>query len=64
MTINDVLHGKREPVDIEIIDYRQCFDSMWLSESDLFESGIQDDNLARIHAAKAVKHQQASLIEN
>ena len=53
--INDVLHGKREPVDIEIIDYRQCFDSMWLSESvnDLFESGIQDDNLALIHAANA-----------
>jgi hypothetical protein len=53
--INDVLHGKREPVDIEIIDYRHCFDSMWLSESvnDLFESGIQDDNLALIHAANA-----------
>ena len=53
--INDVLHGKREPVDIEIIDYRQCFDSMWLSESinDIFESGIQDDNLALIHAANA-----------
>ena len=29
--------------------------SMWLSESvnDLFESGIQDDNLALIHAANA-----------
>ena len=53
--INDVLNGRRDPVDIEIIDYRQCFDSMWLSESinDLFESGIQDDNLALIHAANA-----------
>ena len=40
--INDVINGKAEPIDIEIIDYRQCFDSMWLSESinDLFESGI------------------------
>ena len=53
--INDVINGKKEPVDIEIIDYRQCFDSMWLAESinDLYESGIQDDNLALIHAANA-----------
>ena len=51
--INNVIHGKACPVDIEIIDYRQCFDSMWLSESlnDLYESGIQDDNLAIIAAA-------------
>ena len=53
--INDVINGKAEPIDVEIIDYRQCFDSMWLSESinDLFESGIKDDNLALIHAANA-----------
>ena len=51
--INDVINGKAEPIDIGIGDYRQCFDSMWLSESvnDLYESGIQDDNLAIIHAA-------------
>ena len=38
--INEVINGKREPIDIEIVDYRQCFDSMWLSESinDLYES--------------------------
>ena len=53
--INDVINGNAEPIDVEIIDYRQCFDSMWLSESinDLYESGIQDDNLALIHAANA-----------
>ena len=53
--IKDVLIGKKEPIDIELIDYRQCFDSMWLSESinDLFETGIKDDNLALIHAANA-----------
>ena len=53
--VNDVINGKGEPIDMEVIDYRQCFDSMWLSESvnDLFESGIQDDNLALIHAANA-----------
>ena len=51
--INNVVNGKADPIDVEIIDYRQCFDSMWLSESlnDLFESGIQDDNLAIINAA-------------
>ena len=51
--INDVINGEAEPVDVELVDYRQCFDSMWLSESinDLFESGIQDDNLALIHEA-------------
>ena len=53
--INDVINGNADPIDVEIIDYRQCFDSMWLSESinDLYESGIQDDNLALIHAANA-----------
>ena len=51
--VNDVINGKAKPIDIEIIDYQQCFDSMWLSESinDLYESGIQNENLAIIHAA-------------
>ena len=53
--INDVINGKKDAIDIQVIDYRQCFDSMWLSESinDLFETGIQDDNLALIHASNA-----------
>ena len=52
--INEVINGKAKLIDIEIIDYRQCFDSMWLLESinDLHESGIQDEKLAVIHAAK------------
>ena len=56
--INQVINGKACPIDIEIIDYRQCFDSMWLSESlnDLYESGIQNDNLAIIAAANAKNH--------
>ena len=56
--INDVINGKAEPIDIQIIDYRQCFDSMWLSESinDLFESGIQNKNLALMHAGNAENH--------
>ena len=43
--INDVLVKKEESVDIGFLDYRQCFDSMWLEESvnDLWEAGIRDD---------------------
>ena len=34
-------------VDIEILDYKQCFDSMWLDETvnDLYEAGMKNDNL-------------------
>ena len=49
--INDVIHNpKRDSIDIEILDYRQCFDSMWMEEvlNDLWEAGIQDDNLSLI----------------
>ena len=33
------------------MDYRQCFDSMWMEESmnDLWEAGIKDDKLALIY---------------
>ena len=51
--INDVLAKKDESIDIQILDYRQCFDSMWLEETvnDLWEAGITDDNLALIFKA-------------
>ena len=51
--INDVLVKKDESVDIQILDYRQCFDSMWLEESinDLWDAGITDDKLALIAKA-------------
>ena len=53
--INDVINGNSEPITIEIIYYRQYFDSMWLSESinDLFESGVTDNNLALINESNA-----------
>jgi hypothetical protein len=40
-------------VDIQILDYRQCFDSMWLEEcvNDLYESGVTNPNLVLIHEA-------------
>ena len=30
--INQTIDAKNESVDIQIMDYRQCFDSMWLQE--------------------------------
>ena len=49
--INEILNNKNKSIDIEIVDYRQCFDSMWLEESinDLYEAGIQDDELPLIY---------------
>ena len=45
---NDVLRNKkREPIDIQILDYQQCFDSLWLSEclNDMFRAGFDCDKL-------------------
>ena len=51
--INDVIVNKKESVDIQILDYKQCFDSLWLEESinDLWEAGLRDDKLALIAKA-------------
>jgi hypothetical protein len=51
--INEVLNNKSKSVGIEIVDYRQCFDCMWLEEifNDLYEAGIQDDELPFIYKA-------------
>ena len=61
--ICDVLSTKKKtPVDIQIFDYRQCFDTLWLKEclNDLYESGVKDDKLALLfninsHVKVAVK---------
>ena len=49
--INEVINNKETGIDIGIMDYRQCFDSMWMEESmnDLWEAGIKDDKLALIY---------------
>ena len=47
--ISDVLSSKsKKPVDIQIFDYKQCFDSLWLQEciNDFFNAGFNDDKLA------------------
>ena len=49
--INEVIQDKSKSLDIGILDYRQCFDSMWLEDTinDLYEAGITDDKLALIY---------------
>ena len=42
--ISDVLSTKKKnPIDIQIFDYKQCFDSLWLEEcmNDMFQTIIQ-----------------------
>ena len=48
--INEVIQDKTKAIDIQILDYKQCFDGMWLEDTvnDLYEAGITDDNLALI----------------
>ena len=44
--ISDVLSTKsKKPIDIQIFDYRQCFDSLWLQEcmNDLYTAGLDND---------------------
>ena len=61
--ICDVLSTKKKtPIDIQIFDYKQCFDSLWLQEcmSDIYTSGIRDDKVALLfnintHVKVAVK---------
>ena len=52
--IHDVLSKKsNEPVDIMVLDYKQMFDSEWLSEclNDVYETGVTDDKLALLYEA-------------
>ena len=52
--ISDVLSSKsKKPVDIQIYDYKQCFDSLWLKEcmNDLNSAGMNDDKFALLYNA-------------
>ena len=48
--INEALHTKNKAIDIQILDYAQCFDSLSLSEctNDLYDNGLVTDNLNMI----------------
>ena len=50
--ITDVLSSKsKKPIDIQIYDYKQCFDSLWLQEclNDFYSAGAQDDKFALLY---------------
>jgi hypothetical protein len=50
--ICDILSTKKKtPVDLQIFDYKQCFDSLWLQEcmNDMYRGGIQDDKFALLY---------------
>ena len=53
--INDALK-KNICIDLIILDYRVCFDSLWIEEviNDLFETGVDNRNLALIYEANKV----------
>ena len=50
--ICDVLSKKnKNPIDLQIYDYKQCFDSLWLEEcmNDIYSGGIKDDKFALLY---------------
>ena len=50
--ITDILSSKKKmPIDVQLFDYKQCFDSLWLDEclNDLYESGVKDDNFVLLY---------------
>ena len=58
--LNSILHealssNKKHPVDIQIYDYRQCFDGLWLEEclNDMYSGGLKDNNFNVLHNANS-----------
>ena len=49
--INSVVQKESLPVDIQIYDLKQCFDSLWLVQccNYLYEAGVTNDKLAMIY---------------
>ena len=49
--IRSVKRKEGKPIDIEMIDIRKCFDSLWLEDciNKMYETGIQNDKLALIY---------------
>ena len=55
--ITDTLSTKKKkPVDIQIYDYKQCFDSLWLEEclNDMYEGGLKDNKSNLLHIANSL----------
>ena len=58
LIVNGIIHDvisskKKDPVVLQIYDYRQMFDAIGLEEalSDIFDAGVKDDNLSLIYDA-------------
>ena len=53
--INETLNNKKKAIDVVILDYKQCFNGMWLEDclNDLYEAGVQNQNLALIYEANS-----------
>ena len=53
--INEALKTGKS-VDIQILDYRQCFESIWMEDciNDLYDYGVKSPNLALIYEANKV----------
>ena len=54
--LNSVMHDvmssvKKKPVDLQVLDFKQCFDALWLEEclNDLFEGGVDDNMLPLLY---------------
>ena len=55
--IIDVLNKKnKEPVDLQIFDYKQCFDSLWLEEclNDIYDGGLVDDKFQLLYNTNSI----------
>ena len=55
--VSDILSTKKKnPVDIQIYDYKQCFDGLWLEEclNDIYSGGLKDDKLNLVHNANSL----------
>ena len=55
--ITDVKSSKnKKPVDIQVFDYKQCFDALWLQEcmNEFYEAGLNDDKFAVLHNSNKI----------
>ena len=46
----------KKPVDIQVFDYKQCFDALWLQEcmNEFYEAGLNDDKFAVLHNSNKI----------
>ena len=53
--LNEINNDKKKAIDIVILDYKQCFDGMWLQDTlnDLYDAGVKNRNLALIFEANS-----------